>query len=212
MSYKNYNKESERKMSVLHMEIKITEAMLDDANNEVLKTSNYGKEDKLIIDCLKRFPNNIDRAVVAMKIALIDVTNNTHLGQHKSKINLSELADKIIGIKDFDKRVEAGDPELVNEIVKSNDKINLFSFASKYCCYHNTNLYGKDDYSNYDTILKKNLSKYFGDITTYQLEKLRVNIDYKSYNDYIGSKLDELKIFCPFRRRKLDRFIWYKNR
>ena len=186
--------------------------MLNKTNAIVLGTSNYGKEDKLITDCLKRFPENTDREIVAMKIALIDVTNNTNLGRHKAKISLCELADKIISIKDFDKRVAAGDFKLVNEIARTNDEINLFSFASKYCCYHNTNLYGKDDYSIYDTILKKNLSRYFGDITAYQLEKMRKNIDYKSYNDYIENKLNDLKIHCPFRRRKFDRYIWYENR
>lgn len=199
-------------MGLSNIKIAITEAMLNEVNNKVLSTPNYGEEDKLITDCLRRFPNNTERVIVAMKIALIDVNNNTHLGQHKAKINLCELANKIISIKDFDKRVAAGDPELVNEIAKSSVEINLFSFASKYCCYHNTNLYGNDDYSIYDTILKKNLSKYFNDITTNQLEKLRVKVDYKSYNDYIGKKLNELKIYCPFKRRKLDRFIWYENR
>lgn len=199
-------------MGLSNIKIVITEAMLNKINAIVLGTSNYGKEDKLISDCLKRFPENTDREIVAMKIALIDVTNNTHLGQHKAKISLCELADKIISIKDFDKRVAAGDYKLVNEIARSSDEINLFSFASKYCCYHNTNLYGKDDYLIYDTILKKNLSRYFGDITTYQLEKMRINIDYKSYNDYIENKLNDLNIHCPFRRRKFDRYIWYENR
>lgn len=192
--------------------INITVDMIEDINTQVIKTTNYGKEDELITNCFKRFPKNIDRIEVAMKIALIDITNNTRIGLHKGKISVCDLTNKILSIRDFDKRVESGDPELVNEIAKSNGKINLFSFASKYCCYHNKNLYGKDDYSIYDTVLQQNLPKYFGDITINNLKKWRVNYDYKAYNDYIENKLNELGIHCNFRRRKFDRFIWFNNR
>ncbi len=199
-------------MSCSNIKIIITVKDVDEANKKVLSTPNYGKEDILITDCLKRFPRNTDRAIVALKVALIDITNNTRLGLHKRDLSLCDIVDKILSIKDFDERVKNGDPEIVNEIAKANGKVNLFSFASKYCCYHNKNLYGNDDYSIYDTILKNNLSKYFNDITKSQIEKWRKNFDYKSYNDYIGNKLDELGIHCAFRRRKFDHFIWYNNR
>lgn len=47
-----------------------------------------------------------------------------------------ELSQIIASIPDIDKRIAAGDPEVVNEIARSNGKINLFDFATKYCCYH----------------------------------------------------------------------------
>lgn len=100
-----------------------------------------------------------------MKAGLIDITNSTNISRYKSKISVVELAKCIVKIKNIDERIKAGDPEVVHEIARCNGKINLFSFASKYCCYHNKNIYGKDDYSILDTILKESLPRYFDDIT-----------------------------------------------
>ena len=80
---------------------------------------------------------------MAMKVGLIDITNSIHLSQCKSKISMAELANIIAAIPNIDDRIAAGNPEVVNEIARSNGKINLFSFASKDCCYHNRNLYEK---------------------------------------------------------------------
>lgn len=192
--------------------IVITNELLEDAHQKVKATINYGREDSLITDCFVRFPENTDVTVVAMKIGLIDITNSTHISQHKSKISAVELAECIVRIKDIDKRIKNGDPEVVNEIARCNGKINLFSFASKYCCYHNKNLYGKDDYSILDTVLKEHLPDYFDDITTRQIQKWQESFDYKSYNDYLTRKLDELNITIEFRKRKLDHFVWSRHR
>lgn len=189
----------------------ITETMIADTHEKVLSTR-YGKEDELITRCFEEFPFNTDERIVAMKIGLIDVTNSTHVAQHKSVINVAELAKHITSIPNIDERIKVGDPEVVNEIAKSNGKINLFSFASKYCCYHNKNLYKRDDYSIYDNVVKESLRKYFSDITTSQIKRWASSLDYKSYNDYITKKLDELNIKLEFRKRKFDHFIWYNNR
>ena len=81
------------------------------------------------------------------------------------------------------------------------------SFASKYCCYHNKNLYGKDDYSILDTVVKKFLPKYFDDITTCKIQKWQKEYNYKAYNDYITKKLNKFNINVPFRKRKLDHYV-----
>lgn len=190
----------------------ITNDLVEEAHRQVKATRNYGKEDDLITDCFKRFPLNNDVTIVAMKVGLIDITNSTHVSQHKSLISAVEIAECIVNIKDIDNRIKSGDPEVVNEIARSNGNINLFSFATKYCCYHNKNLYGKDDYSILDTVLKKSLPKYFDDITINQINKWVDSFDYKSYNDYLTRKLDELGINAPFRKRKLDHYIWFNNR
>ncbi len=65
-----------------------------------------------------------------MKVGFIDITNLTHLSQHKSKISMVELADIIASISNVDERIKAGDPEVVNAIAHSNGKINFFSFAT----------------------------------------------------------------------------------
>ena len=190
----------------------ITDETLDEAERAVMRTDNYGPEMDMITRCLKKYPYNTDADLVAMKIGLIDITNSTHLSQHKSKISMVDLSNIISSIPDIDERIKAGDPEVVNSIAHSNDKINLFSFATKYCCYHNKNLYERDDYSILDTVLKESLPKYFDDITRGQIQRWQDSCNYAAYNDYITKKLDELNITTDFRKRKFDWFVWYKNR
>lgn len=190
----------------------ITNESLDEAEKVVMGTDNYGPEIEMITRCLKKYPDNTDADLVAMKIGLIDITNSTHLSQHKSKISMVELSDIIVSIPNIDERIKLGDPEVVNIIARSNGKINLFSFATKYCCYHNKNLYDKDDYSILDTVLKESLPKYYSDITKGQIQRWQNSYNYSAYNDYITRKLDELNITTEFRKRKFDWFVWYKNR
>lgn len=190
----------------------ITNETIEEAGRIVAETDNYGPEIEMITRCLRRFPDNTDPDIVAMKVGLIDITNSTHLSQHKSKISMVELSSIIASIPDIDARIKAGDPEVVNQIARSNGRINLFSFASKYCCYHNRNLYERDDYSILDTVLKEHLPLYFSDVTETQIDNWRKAYNYKAYNDYITKKLDELGITVEFRKRKFDLFVWYKNR
>ena len=190
----------------------ISNESIEEIEALVQATDNYGPENDLITRCLKKFPLNTDPDVVAMKIGLIDITNSTHLPQHKSKISMVELANIIAAIPDVDERIKNGDPEVVNIIARSNGKINLFSFASKYCCYHNSNLYDNDDFSILDTVLKEYLPRYFNDVSRGQIQKWQDTFNYKAYNDYITGKLDELRITVENRKRKFDHFVWYLNR
>lgn len=182
---------------------------LHEAHNDVLSDDKYGKEYRLIEDVLKKYPNNKTIEDVACKIAVIDFTNSTNLRQNK--INLYTLA-KIITNINFDAKVAEGDVSLVSDII-SRCPVKLYSFASKYCCYHNTFLYNRDDYSIYDSVVKKHLPDY----ATEKLpaSKWRKNFNYETFNQYIGDLLDEYGITAatePQRRRLFDHYVWYKNR
>lgn len=182
---------------------------LHEGHNDVLSDDKYGKEYRLIEDVLKKYPNNKTIEDVACKIAVIDFTNSTNLRQNK--INLYTLA-KIITNIDFDAKVAKGDVSLVSDII-SKCPVKLYSFASKYCCYHNTFLYNRDDYSIYDSVVASHLHEY----ATEKLpaSKWRKNFNYETFNQYIGDLLDEYGITAatePQRRRLFDHYVWYKNK
>ena len=63
-----------------------------------------------------------------------------------------DLAKVILEIPNFDDRLAEGDPELVNIIARNIGAVNMFSFASKYCTYHNVEVCGRDDYFIFDGI------------------------------------------------------------
>lgn len=192
------------------MVLKFSNNDLEKFHKAVLEDDKYGSENILIKQILEKYPANTSREIVAMKISLIDVTNSTNLSRYKSKISLSDLTTVICKIEDFDERVENGDPTLVKEIANQKE-INLFSFATKYCCYHNYIIYNRDDYSIYDGILKSNLKKYIN-IKENQIEQWRKNCDYESYHNLIGEVLSNNNIDIKDKRRKFDHFVWWQNR
>src|SRR5574344_470395 len=106
----------------------LTNDAIDKEDKLVIESVEYGKESELIHTCLAAYPKNDDIKIIAMKIALIDVTNSTQLFKQKAKVNLYDLADLISKIPNFDKRISEGDPELVALIAKNTGKVNLFSF------------------------------------------------------------------------------------
>jgi hypothetical protein len=192
--------------------LQITEANIEKQDRLVQASDGYGKENLIIHDVLNTYPKNDDLNTIAIKIALIDVTNSTHLSQYKSQISLYDLANVILNIKDFDRRLSNGDSELVNIIARNTGAINLFSFASKYCTYHNVEIYGRDDYSIFDGIVRKTLPHYVKGLSAYKIDCWRTAYDYVAFNNCIGELLNKYNIHIPFRRRKFDYFLWYANR
>lgn len=205
----------------LHV-VELTSENLQQAYESVLSDNTYGTELKLVEDIFtdSRYRCNTDVNIVALKIALIDVTNSTHLHQHKKQINLAELAEIIVyKIKDFDKRVATRDDSLVEELACGNGETGLFSFASKYCYYHNSLIYGRDDYAKYDTIVHDCLPSYLNQtgikfngkiVTPNTLETLRKKLDYKSFNELVDSVLTGINL--DGKKGKFDYLMWYYNR
>lgn len=172
----------------------------------------YGKEAKLIKKVLLKYPLNKDILAVAIKIAIIDITNNTNISKHKKFVSLYDLAKHICSINNFDKRLQKGDVTLVNQIANVKGKRNFFSFATKYCCYHNYYIYKKDDYSIFDGVVIKNLPKYNEKIKSSWLKKCKENYDYNSFNEAINKTLDMNNIRIKNKKRYFDWFLWYPNK
>lgn len=192
--------------------LSLTEENIEKQHKFVGASSNYGKEGLIIHDVLNAFPLHNDLNTIAMKIAVIDVTNSTHLSQYKSRLSLYDLAKVILEIPNFDNRLAKGDPQLINIIARNIGAVNMFSFASKYCTYHNVEVCGRDDYSIFDGIVKNTLPHYIQGLTTNKIDTWRRSFDYEAFNECVGKLLDENNIHIPFRRRKLDHFLWYANR
>lgn len=202
--------------------VPLSEVALENAYNTVLDDQTYGTELKLVKRVFTNplFSRNVDVDIVAAKIALIDVTNSTHLHQYKSQINLQELSEFIVNkIPDFDDRVSRRDDALVEELAKCNGKINLFSFASKYCFYHNTLIYGRDDYAKYDGIVHNCLPLYLEQekvkfkgkrVTPSTLNSMRQSIDYRSFNELIDAVLSRIQL--DHKKAMFDYLMWYYNR
>lgn len=192
---------------------------INEQERKVHKDEKYGDKanGKLLNDLIKEHPKNDDYTAVLHKVILIDFTNSTQLGQHKKKFTVYTLARDIMSISNLDERIEKGDPSVVDEIAGLTP-INLFSFASKFCFYHN-----KKDYSIFDRVVTDTLPQYLDVTKSYIREckndkknKDKTNEKKKSYKDY-RDVIDKLiKAYNlesePDIRQKLDHFLWYPNK
>lgn len=206
---------------------------------DMYSDSRYGVDNGFTQKALEKFPDNIDPAVIAMKIAIVDMENSTQLsrllGEKGTRnINLKDIVGKIQSMP-FDERVASGDSSLISELSlwSSGLGLNLFSFFSKYCTYHNTYVYHKDDFSIFDKVVKEHIGDYlsledcrefFGADTKLRkgqtvtklieskIESMRQSCDYELYSRLIDFLLERHSITRPNRRRELDWFIWYRNR
>lgn len=194
---------------------KITEQELVAAELAVNKDPKYGKEQELIEKIIKMHPLNDDLYWIAIKVSVIDLTNSTQLTNYKSKLSLYDISKIILELY-VDSKIKNGDISIVSEIAKRCKKfegngVNVFSFASKYCCYHNVFAYNRDDFSIFDTVLSQNLYKFEtikNPLKKTTPEGWRVNMNYEAYNNYIGNLLDENNIHIDGRRRMFDHYVW----
>lgn len=192
-------------------------------DKKVATDPKYGKEQMLIEQMITKYPSNKDLLEIAMKVSLIDLTNSTQLTNYKSKLSLYDVAEIILSIQNIDERIKCGDVALVSELARlcknanNGNGVNLFSFASKYCFYHNRYAYGRCDYSIYDNVVAGNLYKYATKslpLSKTKPDSWRINFQYEVFHSYIGNLLDEYGITSSVKNRRemFDHFLWFANR
>ncbi len=171
----------------------------------------YRVTEPMLWDLFKAFPENKEPYQIAAKILLLDKLYSTQLFRYKKLEFLPQLVENILAIPDFDARVKKGDPSVVCEIYRGLDK-KLFSFATKYCCLHNTVVYGRDDYSIYDSAVRKLLPKYAESVgiklTGAQLDRWYKEDNYEAFNHAVDDVLNAGEITLENRKRKFDLFLW----
>lgn len=204
---------------------KITNKDLELYAKKVKEDIKYGGEGVLIDEALKKYPYNDNKSIVAMKICLIDITNGTNLSRNLGKKGgLYKLSEKIVS-SNFDDRVKNGDLSIVEELSKWTKEEfgkNLFSFITKYCLYHNNHCYEKDDFAIYDSVVSKNLYRYLSKeeycnltgktLRKNSFNKLKDEYNYLEYMKVINYIIKKNNITVERPHRKLDWYIWYKNR
>ncbi len=190
--------------------LKLTSEDLEKAPAESGKKSILN--DEFLGMMLNAYPKNKSVTEVAAKILLIDVTYSTGLRfRFNESFTIGNFAEGIVAIPDLDSLIEGGNPEAVDKILEIPKEVNLFSFASKYCFAHNYFLYGKDDFSIYDSAVEEYLPK-CADCTRTQLEQWRKDKNYSAFNSFVGEYLSRLHITTDKMRYKFDRFLWNKKR
>lgn len=191
--------------------IEITNEKIIEQASETVNDAIYKVTEPMLHELLKAFPENKEPYQIAAKVLMLDKLYATQIFNYKKLEFLGEIVKNIRTIENFDERVKNGDPTVV-PLIYRGFKTRMFSFATKYCCLHNSVVYGKDDYSIYDSSVRKYLPKYAKSIgvklTGTQLDDWYKAGDYKAFNDAVDEVLDKAEITVENRKRNFDLFLW----
>ncbi len=133
-----------------------TNHMLDQYISKFQGDERYFPADQAITKLFKAFPENKNIEDVLLKISVInDLYSTNILGTFKMANHIQKL--------DIDRSLKQGDPGVVHRIAtghnirtkKHNTEINFYSFATKYCNWHN-----EEAYAIYDSFVQKTLMAY----------------------------------------------------
>lgn len=209
-------------------------ALFEAARNRFEQDLVYGKDYDVLKEYFSHHPENTDEIEVLTKVRMVDLMYSTNLDMHKDKFTAADVANVILKIPKFDELVRSGDCELPKQIVVGvmeaqtakgiKSPVNIFSFATKYCCLSNGLGYGRDDYSIYDSLVaqylpicyRKSRWDFNGkQVTRAMLERWRCDADYDAFADCVNYALAKAKLEFPADpgkdecfRRDFDHLLW----
>jgi len=133
-----------------------TNDLLDKYIEKFNNDERYYPADQAIINLFDAFPENKRIEDILLKLSVInDLYSTNILGTFKMAKHILQL--------DIDEGLRQGDPDIVHQIAVGHDirkkinnkEINFYSFATKYCNWHN-----KASYAIYDSFVHKMLMAY----------------------------------------------------
>lgn len=146
----------------------------------------------------KQYPRNNDIQEVLQKCAIINSFSSTNV------YDLYSMASHIVS-KHIDEKLINNNLSLVNDIaeVEIGGKLRYFySFASKYCHYHNP-----ERFAIYDRYVAKVLCSFPNEFRVVKEEQLR---DYKSFIEILNEFRSHYKLNLSF--DDLDKYLWRLGR
>jgi len=183
---------------------------LDHPTNELIdkyisifkQNERYSTADDAIIRLFKTFPKNDSIEDVLLKISVINDMYSTNI------LGTFKMAKHILK-QGLDKGLVKGEPEIVHKIAlghdirrkKNNTEMNFYSFATKYCNWHN-----QDQYAIYDSFVEKVLIAYqkkdrFSDFKNADLR------DFRIFKRVISDFLNHYEL-TNYNLKEIDKFLW----
>jgi hypothetical protein len=163
---------------------------------------NAEKALKKLIDC---FPGHKNLDEIYLKVTAVNSLYSTNI------YDTYRIAYHLYSnVRDIDYRLDMGDSLLVEEIAKGhgikgkngNEK-HFYSFATKYCSFHNSSMF-----AIYDTLIQELLIKFHNEEVTNEnklnYDKLR---EYKEFLKVIG-KFKERFELKDFSLKEVDMYLW----
>ena len=148
----------------------------------------------------RRWPNNVNYHEVLVKVIVLNRLYSTNIYDPYT------VAQHILTLA-FDDRLIAGDPALVGELasVQFGQRTRvLYSFATKYCAWHQPDLF-----QVYDSYVDRLLWEYRRafQFAEFRRDDLR---DYRRYVAVVQALRDRFGLH-GFSRKEIDKFLWIEG-
>lgn len=162
----------------------------------------YFPADEAILNLFEAFPNNKKLEDILLKISVInDLYSTNILGTFKMAKHIQRL--------NVDDEIRVGNPEIVNRIAlghgicnkKKNREINFYSFATKYCNWHN-----QEQYAIYDSFVEKVLIAYRNRDKFSSFHRLELK-EFSKFKKIISDFAAFYKI-SNYNLKEIDKFLW----
>lgn len=181
---------------------KPTNKLIDKYIEKFNKDNRYKLADNAINNLFLAFPNNKKIEDIILKISVINDLYSTNI------YSTFKLAEHILKLN-IDERLKSGNQVLVNEIAKGhgiktkkNDtEIYFYSFATKYCNWHNQN-----DYAIYDGFVDQILMAY----KRKDNFSVFVQTDFKDFRKFKQIIKDFINYYklSEYNLKEIDKFLW----
>jgi len=163
----------------------------------------YYPADLALTKLIARFPSNEDLEDILLKVTSINRLYST------SVYDVNKMARHILSLR-LDERLAKGDLLLIEAIARGHEirskknysEVYFYSFATKYCNWHN-----QKAYPIYDSFVEKLLCAYqkkdrFSDFTKDELR------NYVAFNRVVGDFIKKYSLTECSNMKYLDKFLW----
>jgi len=171
-------------------------------NDKWNEKEEYVNVDGTLFNMAKTLPSNSDFNSVYVKICAVNSADSCQIYNK----DIFSIAKRITKIPYIDDRINSGDLSVVKDIADCGNRGKLYSFATKYCCVHNSEKFPKKDYLVVNLLYKFNKKYTF---TEKILTKTALN-DYLKYEFYVSVINDFKKFFGldEFSYKEIDQYLW----
>lgn len=180
---------------------KIADADKPRENNKTLDYGAIKYTDEALTELIKKFPKNDKLPEIYLKVIAINSLYSTNI------YDTYKIAYRIMCIKDFDNKLNRIESGIVDEIATghniktaNNTERKFYSFATKYCSWHDKN----NIFPIYDSYIEKVLTIYLN----HKSIPFKVS-DFKTYSKFVTA-LNEFKDNYQLDKRlkEIDKFLW----
>ncbi len=185
-----------------------TKEMVDEYEEKWQKNLKGSWQEKMLLYLFNdEYPKNNNYEEVMLKVYLLNRLYSTRLSNKK----IESLATGIMNIPDMDSRLKNGDLSIlreINSIKNEDDNRGHYSFATKYCHFHNPRIY-----PIYDSFVVSLVCKFkkMGVFDDYNFKRNDLK-DYSKFKKTLDYLIKIFDIHSKFPYQTLDHFLWsYAN-